>query len=592
MSTPSSTPGTAGRYNLRKRKPKQATPKSKKQQGGRRMAEKARRRGRDTSSPPPRGYANDVEITIDGIHERSPAQRQVFEIEDPDSYAGVSTSKDRRSLADKWRELYANKDFGNIVLLIALYWLQGIPLGLAHGSIPFLLKEKLSYAQVGLFSLAGYPYSLKLFWSPIVDSLYDRKFGRRKSWIVPIQLVLALVFWWMGSHIDSLVRDPTDHIYEITYLFLAIVFLSATQDIAVDGWALTLLSKENLSYASTCQTVGINCGFFLSFTVFLALNSVEFSNKYIYSTAHEQGFLQLGPYMSFWALIYVLVTLYLILFKKETRPTGEDAEQESEYGLVETYKTIWRICKLPHMRLFIVVLLFSKIGFIPNDSITKLKLIEHGLHKEDMALAVLIDFPVQIFFGYYAARWSQGESKMKPWRIAFILRLICAALSMLTVHYFPESGLTTWYFCIIIVTKVTASMAGTVQFVGMSAFITQIADPVIGGTYMTLLNTLSNFGGTWPVFFIMRAVDYFTSATCMFPEGSEMSVYSCAAQEDRNRCTKNGGVCDVAWDGYYVMSTMCIVVAIALYYGFIRPTVVKLERLPDHIWRVSKDSRR
>lgn len=47
-------------------------------------------------------------------------------------------------------------------------------------------------------------------------------------------------------------------------------------DIAVDGWALTLLSKENLSYASTAQTVGLNTGYFMSFTVFLAFNSVDF----------------------------------------------------------------------------------------------------------------------------------------------------------------------------------------------------------------------------------------------------------------------------------------------------------------------------
>jgi hypothetical protein len=58
-----------------------------------------------------------------------------------------------------------------------------------------------------------------------------------------------------------------------------------------------------------------------------------------------------------------------------------------------------------------------------------------------------------------------------------------------------------------------------VQFVGITAFHTQIADPLIGGTYMTvsfdfccsqsavftdlvvrvqLLNTVSNLGGTWP----------------------------------------------------------------------------------------------
>lgn len=43
------------------------------------------------------------------------------------------------------------------------------------------------------------------------------------------------------------------------------------------GWALTLLSEENLSFASTAQTIGLNSGYFLSFTVFLALNSHEFA---------------------------------------------------------------------------------------------------------------------------------------------------------------------------------------------------------------------------------------------------------------------------------------------------------------------------
>lgn len=42
------------------------------------------------------------------------------------------------------------------------------------------------------------------------------------------------------------------------------------------GWALTLLSEDNLSYASTCQTIGLNTGYFASFTVFLALNSEAF----------------------------------------------------------------------------------------------------------------------------------------------------------------------------------------------------------------------------------------------------------------------------------------------------------------------------
>lgn len=45
--------------------------------------------------------------------------------------------------------------------------------------------------------------------------------------------------------------------------------------------------------------------------------------------------------------------------------------------------------------------MIAKIGFMANDSVTSLKLLEKGLLKEDMAVAVLIDFPFQIIGGWY-----------------------------------------------------------------------------------------------------------------------------------------------------------------------------------------------
>ena len=45
----------------------------------------------------------------------------------------------------------------------------------------------------------------------------------------------------------------------------------ATQDIAVDGWALTMLSKRNVGLASTCNTVGQTIGYFSAYTGFLSL---------------------------------------------------------------------------------------------------------------------------------------------------------------------------------------------------------------------------------------------------------------------------------------------------------------------------------
>lgn len=127
------------------------------------------------------------------------------------------------------------QDKRNFMLLVLLYFLQGVPMGLASGSVPFLLKAKLSYAQIGTFSLAAYPYSMKLAWSPIVDAIWSPRFGRRKSWIVPIQACSGIMMLWLGGHIDKLMENAEENIGTFTATFFGLVFLCATQDIAVDG---------------------------------------------------------------------------------------------------------------------------------------------------------------------------------------------------------------------------------------------------------------------------------------------------------------------------------------------------------------------
>ena len=72
------------------------------------------------------------------------------------------------------------------------------------GSIPFILRSHLSYSQIGIFALSGYPYSLKLIWSPIVDSIFFRRIGRRKSWIVPMQLIIGSLMLWIAQNSEEL----------------------------------------------------------------------------------------------------------------------------------------------------------------------------------------------------------------------------------------------------------------------------------------------------------------------------------------------------------------------------------------------------
>jgi hypothetical protein len=379
------------------------------------------------------------------------------------------------------------QDRRNFLLLVLLYFLQGIPMGLASGSVPFLLKKMhLSYSQMGVFSLASYPYSLKLLWSPIVDAVWSPKVGRRKSWILPIPLCSGFAMLYMGARATKMMMDAgaTDGsgVWSFTWWWFALVFLCATQDIAVDGWALTLISPTNLSYASTAQTVGLTAGQFLSYTVFLAFNSPDFANRWFRASPSTEGVMTLGGYLTFWGWGYLIVTLGLALMKREDKTRDRD-------GIIEVYKSMLGVLKLRNIQSIIIIHLIAKIGFQANDAVTNLKLLDKGFSTEDMALTVLIDFPFEISLGYYAGRWATAYPPIHIWCWGFVGRLVAAGIAQGTVMIFPNDGVQTWYLLSVIGSHIFSTFTSTVMFVAISAFHARIADPVIGGTYMTLLAT-------------------------------------------------------------------------------------------------------
>ncbi|KAK3943101.1 acetyl-coenzyme A transporter 1-domain-containing protein [Diplogelasinospora grovesii] len=484
------------------------------------------------------------------------------------------------------------QDQKNFGLLVLLYFLQGIPLGLATGSVPFLLKNHMSYGEIGVFSLASYPYSLKLLWSPIVDAVWSPKVGRRKSWILPIQLLSGLGMLFLGSKVEGMMEltgkpgGPT--VWGFTGWWFFLVLMCATQDIAVDGWALTLLTPGNVSYASTAQTVGLTAGQFLSFTVFLAFHSKDFANRWFRTEPLEHGLMSLGGYLTFWGWAYIAVTVGLALLKREERTKNED-------GIWDVYNIMWGVLKLKNIQTIIIVHLIAKIGFQANDGVTNLKLLDKGFGTENMALTVLIDFPFEIALGYYAGTWSQKYTPMRLWCWGFMGRLLAAVLAQITVAIFPAAGVTPWYLTVVIAEHVFSTFTNTVMFVAVAAFHAKIADPVIGGTYMTLLATVCNLGGTFPRYFVLKLVDAFTEATCIPNSGSSPKLsgpaitapFSCAVQAEKERCLAGGGTCEMVRDGYHMVNIICVVLGVLTFVMYIRPRVMQLQSLPLRAWRLS-----
>lgn len=132
---------------------------------------------------------------------------------------------------------------------------------------------------------------MKLLWAPLVDCMYSTQIGRRKTWLIPTQYLIGAFMLLLAFHVNEwLGSDGSEpNIGVLTMLFFILNFLAATQDIAVDGWALSMLKKENVGHASTCNSVGQTTGFFLSYVLFMALESATFCNQYLRVIPEKEG---------------------------------------------------------------------------------------------------------------------------------------------------------------------------------------------------------------------------------------------------------------------------------------------------------------
>ena len=186
-----------------------------------------------------------------------------------------------------------------------------------------------------------------------------------------------------------LVQEVTiPDVASLTAMFFVFNFLAATQDVAVDGWALTMLKPSNVGYAATCNSVGQTTGWIMGFVLFTTLES--------------QGVVNLSQFMLFWGIVFIVTTTSIAFFMKErnksvTAVSPEDGTiQEPELGLVEAYKMLWKIIWSPRMYVMIIFLFTANFAFSAAESIFNLKLVEFGVPNDKIAQLQLPMIPVKI----------------------------------------------------------------------------------------------------------------------------------------------------------------------------------------------------
>jgi MFS transporter, PAT family, beta-lactamase induction signal transducer AmpG len=150
-----------------------------------------------------------------------------------------------------------------LIAILFMGFSSGLPLALTFGTLSYWLAEiGVSLTAIGLFGLVRTSYSLKFLWSPLIDRLpipfLTARLGRRRSWALVIQFLLALAILALGM------TDPRIDPAATALAAVVVAFLSASQDIVIDAYRIELLKPEEQGAGAAATQWGYRFGLLAS----------------------------------------------------------------------------------------------------------------------------------------------------------------------------------------------------------------------------------------------------------------------------------------------------------------------------------------
>jgi len=138
-----------------------------------------------------------------------------------------------------------------MLMIVFLAAASGYPNQLTESALQAWLKDTgSSNTAIGVMSYVAIPYLLKFLWAPFVDRFPVPLLGRRRGWILVMQFAIAIAVALLA------VQDPSVALTPVTICAIAIVFFSATQDIAFDAYRTDVCLPQERGLAAAAQNLG------------------------------------------------------------------------------------------------------------------------------------------------------------------------------------------------------------------------------------------------------------------------------------------------------------------------------------------------
>ena len=360
-------------------------------------------------------------------------------------------------MSERWRR---------IAYLALLYLVQGLPFGFQTSALPAYLRERgVSLTHIGLAGALALPWSIKALWAPFVDRHGSARIGRRRSWILPMQALLA------GAMIVAALVPIDESVMPLLWLVLAMNLFAATMDIAVDGLAVDVLRDEELGHGNAAQVIGYRAGMLLGGGVLVwASARIGWTGLFFAMAA---------------VVIAVLITTLLVPERR-----SKHAESGARGTLREVLRALREAMRAPGTGPAILLVMTYKMGESVIDPMFSPFLLDHGMTRDRIGLWVGSVGMGAGIAGSLLGGWlaTRASSLVLALAIAGAARIVplLAQLALAILDIAPEPAVAV----ITTAEHLTSSALTTVMF----AFMMSRTDPRIGATHYTALATLEVIG--------------------------------------------------------------------------------------------------
>ncbi|MDM8555794.1 AmpG family muropeptide MFS transporter [Desulfococcaceae bacterium HSG7] len=347
---------------------------------------------------------------------------------------------------------------GRMLVAFLMGFSCGLPLLLTISVLQAWMKEEgVDLAVIGMMALVGMPYTLKFLWAPLFDRFTLPFLGRRRGWLLVIQIALIAAIAILG------LTNPGKSPWMVAFAAFWVTFFSASQDIIVDAFRREDLSDEELGLGSSLYVNGYRIGMLLA----------------------SGGGLIMADYISF-GYVYLIMALCLLpgvittlLAKEPDLPQG--VPQTLKQAVLDPLREYFSRKDALWILAFI---LFYKIGDTMASNMTTPFYLDIGFTKTQIGAVVKL-------FGFWATIaggliGGLAMIKLGIHRSLWVFGVL-QAVSTAGFAVLARIGNEVWALTGVIAFENLSSGLGTTAFV---AFMASITDKKFTATQYALLSSL------------------------------------------------------------------------------------------------------